>query len=245
MGWRHAHGRKDGWGRCWAVRGARGARVVLAATPRKTNARVADGISLHLVDGHFGGVTLDELDESTSFSWGNLHVGDFTEALEEGAKLIFGDISRQTTDENSGVVRVSELVHGLGSTVVPHWRSAHGIHATRTALLRHAVAHGLSAGTAALVLGGGGGNAHGAVTAVHALHFIERLLLILFACESHETVAARHARDGVRHDLGGLARRVLVLKQLHKDKLVDLGTKIAHEDGELGSALVAAMGFRN
>jgi hypothetical protein len=198
---------------------------------------------LHLVDGHFGSVTLYELHESASLAWWNLHIRDLTEALEEGSELVFRNVARQTTNEDGGVVGVSELVHGLGSTVVAHGRSAHGVHAharATAAALLHAHTTG-TARTATLVLGSRSADAHGSVTTVDALHLGEGLLLVLLAGEADETVAARHSRDGVWHDLGGLGGLVLVLEQLDKDKLGDLGTEVANEDGVLGTALIAAV----
>jgi hypothetical protein len=241
---RHPHGREDrGRGR-GSVRGTGRARVVLAAAPGETNARVADGITLHLVDGHLGSVALDKLDETASLAGGDLDVGNLAKALEEGTQLVLGDVAGQAADEHGGVVGVGELVHRLRSAaaIVAHWGSAHGVHAdgaAATAAGRHA-AHGRTAGTTALVLGGRRADAHGPVAAVHALHLGESLLLVLLAGESHEPIAARHSRDGVRHDLGRLARRKLVLEQLDEDELVDLGAEVADEDGVFGTAVVAA-----
>jgi len=247
---RHPHGRENrGRGRR-SVRGASRARVVLAAAPGETNARVADGVALHLVDGHLGSVSLNELHEAASLAGGYLDVGNLAKALEERTQLVLGDVAGQAADEDGGVVGVGELIHRLGSAaaIVAHGRSAHGVHADRTtattaaaaaAARRHA-AHGGTARTAALVLGGRGADAHGPVAAVHALHLGESLLLVLLAGESDKSIAARHSGDGVRHDLGRLARRELVLKQLDEDELVDLGAKVADEDGVFGTAVVAA-----
>ena len=93
--------------------GGTDAGVVLGATPGEADARVADRISLHLVDCHLCGVAVNELDETASFAGRDLDVGDFAESLEERAKLVLGDVARETANENSGVVGVSELVHGL------------------------------------------------------------------------------------------------------------------------------------
>lgn len=71
-------------------------------------------------------MSLDELDETTALSWWDLDVGDFPEALEEGAQLILGYVSRETSNEDSGVVGVSKLVHGLRCPVVTQrWRCTH------------------------------------------------------------------------------------------------------------------------
>ncbi len=83
--WRHAHGRVDRWRRSRTIGGTSWAGIVLTAAPAKTDARVPNGISLHLVDGHLRRMTLHELDEATAFAGWDLDVGDLAEALEEGA----------------------------------------------------------------------------------------------------------------------------------------------------------------
>lgn len=242
---RHAHPRtaKDGWRRSWAVGSASRARVVLRTTPAEAHTRVANWVALHLVDGHLGSMALHELDETAPLARWYLDVRNLAKALEEGPELILGDVARQATNEDGRIVRVGELVHGLGSAVVAHGGCAHRVHAhtARAAtLLRHA-AH--SAGTtrsAALVLGSRGANAHRAVAAVDALHLGQGLLLVLLVGKANEAVAARHSADGIRHDLGRLGGRVLVLEQLDKDELGDLGAQVADEDAVLGATLVAA-----
>lgn len=87
------------------------ARVVLRAAPRKADARVPNRISLHLIDRHLGGVTVDKLNEATALSGRDLDVGNFAKSLEEGTQLVLRDIARQSTDKDSSVIRVSELVH--------------------------------------------------------------------------------------------------------------------------------------
>lgn len=241
---RHAHSwaERHWWRWRRAVWGASWTGVVLGTTPAKTDTRVADRVALHLVDGHLGGVTLDELDETASLAWGNLNVSDFTEALEERAELILGDVAGKATDENRGVVRVSELVHGLRSAiVVAHGGSTHGIHAHVGAAwtLGHAHSTG-TAGATALVLGGSSADAHGAVSAVDALHLSEGLLLVLLAGEPNETVAAGHATDGVGHDLGGFGGGVLVLEELNEDELGHFWTQVSDEDAEFGTTFIAA-----
>lgn len=237
---RHAHGRVDGWWRGRAVRGASGARVVLRAAPAEAHARVADGVALHLVDSHLGGVALDELDEAAALSGRDLDIGDLAEALEEGTELVLGDVAGKTANEHSGVVRVGELVHRLGSTVVAgHGRGAHGVHAHGVRATGHAT-HARSTGCAALVLGCGGANTHRPVAAVDALHLTKSQLLVALVGEANETVASGKAADGVGHDLGGLARVVLGLEEGHEDVFVDLGAKVADEDGELGATVITA-----
>lgn len=88
------------------------ARVVLRAAPRKADARVPNRISLHLVDRHLGGVTVHKLDEATALSGRDLDVCYLAESLEERTQLVLSHVARQTADEHSGVIRVSELVHG-------------------------------------------------------------------------------------------------------------------------------------
>lgn len=187
-------------------------------------------------------MTLNELDEATSLAWRNLDVSNLAEALEEGAELVFGNVAGKAADKDSGVVGVGELVHRLGGTVVAaHWGSAHGVHAHSgaAAALWHAHAARTS-GTAALVLGCGGRDAHGTVAAVNALHLGEGLLLVLLASEPDETVAARHTTDGVGHDLSRLGGLVLVLEELDEDELGDLGAQVSDEYAELGTTLIAA-----
>lgn len=232
------HGRRRG---SRAVGAAGGAGVVLGATPAEANAGVTDGVALHLVDGHLGSVALDELDETTALSGGNLDVGDFSEALEERAELILGDVAGQTTNEDSGVVGVGELVHRLGSTVEGHGRAAHGrVHASGAGHT-HASST-VAANTGTLVLGGSGGDAHGAVAAVDTLHLGESALLVVLIGEADKTVAAGHAADGVGHDLGGLARGEAALEERDENVLVHLRTEITNEDGVLGATVITARG---
>ena len=239
---RHAHTRsEDWWGRSGTVGGTGGARVVLGASPAEADARVADWVALHLVDSHLSSVTLHELDETATLARGDLDVGNFAEALEERAELVFGDVAAESADENSSIVGVGELVHGLGSAVVAHRGSAHGVHAhSRAAALLHVHA-ARATGSTALVLGGRSTNAHGSVSTVHTLHLGESLLLVLLVGETNEAVTARHAADGVGHDLGRLGGCILVLEKLDKNKLGDLGAEISNEDGVLGATLIAAI----
>ena len=239
---RHAHARSEDWrGRSRTVRSTGGARVVLRASPAEADARVTDGVALHLVDGHLGGVALHELDKTTALARRDLDVGNLAEALEERTELVLGDVAAESADEDSGIVRVGELVHGLGSAVVAHRRSAHGVHAhSRAAALLHIHA-ARAAGATALVLGGRSTNAHRSVSTVHTLHLGEGLLLVLLVGETNEAVAARHAADGVGHDLGRLGGCVLVLEKLDKNELGDLGAEISNEDGVLGATLIAAI----
>ena len=231
---RGVHGRR---GRSGAVRAASGAGVVLGATPAQAHARVTDGVALHLVDGHLRSMALDELDETAALSGGDLDVGDLAESLEERAELVLGDVAGKTANEDRGVVGVSELVHGLGSTVEAHGRRAHrGVDAGRAG---HT--HGTGDNAGALVLGGGGGDTHGAVAAVDTLHLAQGTLLVVLVGEAHKTVTAGHAADGIGHDLGGLAGREAALEERDEDVFVDLGAEVTHEDGVLGATVITAV----
>lgn len=211
------HRRRRGSG---AVRAASRAGVVLRAAPAQTHARVTDWVSLHLVDGHLCGVTLNELNEAASLAGRDFDVGDLTKSLEERAELILGNIPGKATDEDGCVVGVSELVHGLGSTVEAHRRSTHRrVHASRTG---HA--HATRNDTRTLVLWGSCGDAHRTVTAVNSLHLAERTLLVIFVRETDKSVTARHAADGISHDLSGLAGREAALEERDENIFVDLGT---------------------
>lgn len=230
---------KRRWRRGRPVWGASRTGVVLAATPAQPHAGVANRIPLHLVDGHLGRMSVNELDETAALARWNLDVGDFAEALEERTQLILSDVARKTADEDSGVVWVGELVHRLGRAVVAHRRSTHTVHAHVWPATRHAT-HTTRRAATRLVLGSSRTDAHGTVTAVDALHLVQSGLLFLLVGEADEAVATRHAADGVGHDLGGLARIELVLEERQEDVLVDLGAEIADEDAILGSTVIAA-----
>jgi hypothetical protein len=109
----HAHGRIDGRRRGRTIRGTGWSRVVLTASPAKSNARVSDWVALHLIDGHFGSMTLDELNKATAFARRNLDIGNLSKPLEERTKLIFRHIARKAPNKNCRVVRVGKLVHRL------------------------------------------------------------------------------------------------------------------------------------
>lgn len=91
--------------------GSANARVVLGTAPRQTNARITDRVTLHLIDRHLGGVSVNELNETTALSRRDLDVCYLAKALEEGTELIFGNIARETTNKDGSVVGISELVH--------------------------------------------------------------------------------------------------------------------------------------
>ena len=239
----HAHTRaEDWWGRSWAVGGASRTGVVLRTSPAEADARVANWVALHLVNGHLGSVTLHELDEPASLAWRDLDVGDLAKALEERTELILGDVARKTTNKNSGVVRVSELVHGLRSAIVAHGGSAHRVHAhTRTAATLLHVHATRATGSTALVLGSRSANAHRPITTVDTLHLGKCLLLVLFVGEADKAVTARHTANRVRHDLGRLGGGVLVLEKLYEHELGDFGAKVADEDAIFGTTLIATV----
>jgi hypothetical protein len=182
-------------------------------------------------------VALDELDETAALARGDLDIGDFSESLEERAELILSHVARKATNKDGGVVGVGELVHGLGSAVEAHRGTTHrGVHAGGAG---HA-AHVGSANTGTLVLGGSGGDAHGAVAAVDTLHLGESALLVVLVGEADETVATGHAGNGVGHDLGGLARGEAALEEGDKNVFVNLRAEITNEDGVLGATVIAA-----
>jgi hypothetical protein len=238
VGWGHAHGGVHGrWRGSRAVGAAGRAGVVLGAAPAQADTRVTDGVSLHLVDSHLSGVALDELDETAALSRGDLDVGNLAESLEERAELILGDVARETTNEDSGVVGVGELVHGLGSTVEGHGRATHGrVHASGAGHTHTTTV----ANTGALVLRGSGGDTHGAVATVDTLHLSKGALLVVLVGETDEPVATGHAADGVGHDLGGLARGEAALEQRNEDVLVNLGAEVTNEDGVLRTTVITA-----
>jgi hypothetical protein len=242
-----------GRGRSRAVRGAY-TRVVLRTAPREADAGVSDRITLHLIDGHLGGVTVDELNEAAALSRRDLDVGDLSESLEERPKLILGDVATKATDEDGCVVGIRELVHGLhggiGSRLLVV--EAHGstpAHVTGSSGTSNLGNHlsGSSSMTRATVLvvgtglGSGGRNAHGTVAAKDTLHLHEGTLLILLVGETNEAVATRLSGHGVGHNLSRLARREATLEERHQNELVNLGAEIANEDGILRATVITTI----
>ena len=230
---RRVHGRRR---RSRAIRASGRTGVVLRAAPAQTHTGVADGVTLHLVDGHLSGMALNELNEATALSGGDLDVGDLTESLEERPKLILGDIAGKSTNKDSCVVGVSELVHGLRSTVEAHGGSTHGRVHTR------GTGHAHTAGndTRTLVLGSSGGDTHRTVATVDSLHLAQSTLLVVLVGETNEAVATRHAADRVGHDLGRLAGWEAALEEGHEYILVDLRAQITNEDGILRATVITA-----
>lgn len=178
---RHTHRWIHRWRRRRTVWGAGRTRVVLATSPAETDPRVANGIALHLVDGHFCCVTLDELNKSATLPRRNLDVGNLSKALEKGAELILSDIPRESSNEDCGVVWVGELIHWLRLAIVSDRRTSHIVHATHWCsswATRTWHAHTSWPSTAGLVFRCCRGNAHGSVAAVNPLHFLQCALLV-------------------------------------------------------------------
>lgn len=222
-----------------AIGAASGAGVILRAAPAQTHARVTDRVALHLVDRHLGSMALNELNETATLARGDLDVGDLTEALEERTELVLSDVSRETPNKDGGVVRIGELVHGLGSTIETHWGGTHrGVHPRGT---RHA--HGTRHDSRALVLGGGGGDTHGAVAAVDTLHLTQGTLLVILIGEADKAVTTRHSTNWVGHDLGRLARWEPALEKGNENVFVNLRAQVANENGVLGTTIIAATRF--
>lgn len=88
----HAHG-IDRWWRSGSVGGARRTTVVLRSSPAESDSRVSDRVTLHLVDGHLGSVSLNELDKAAALSRRNLDVCYLAKSLEEGSQLILSHIA--------------------------------------------------------------------------------------------------------------------------------------------------------
>ena len=121
-------------------------------------------------------MTLHELHEAATLSRRDLDVGDLAEALEERTELVLSDVSREPTDEDSGVVGVCELVHWLWLAIVSHRWIAHlVVHVwsgwTRSAAAWHA-AHAPRSSAASFVLWRRSRDAHGSIAAVDTLHLL-------------------------------------------------------------------------
>lgn len=192
-------------------------------------------------------MTLDELDEATSLSWRDLDIGDFAKPLEERSQFVLCNVTRQTSNENGGVVGIGELVHWLRGAIVAHWRwCVHGIHAwchtaTHAAWTLHAT-HSTLWTTTGLVLWGSSADTHWSVAAVHTLHFGQGALLITFLREAYKSIATRHSRDRIGHYLGRLARRESALEQRNQDIFINLWPKITNKDRKLWSTIITSVG---
>lgn len=207
MLWRHSHRWVNRWWRSWSVWCSSRTGVVLATSPGKSDAGVANRVALHLVDSHLGSMSLNELDEAATLARWDLDVGNLSESLEEGAEFILCDVARETADEDRGIVWVGELVHRLRCTIITHGWSTHGVHAHlgvhALTLLAHVSAHVVA--TAALILWSGRGDPHWAITTVNALHLSKSTLLVHFVGKSDESISTRHSADRISHDLSRLA----------------------------------------
>ena len=134
-------------------------RVVLGATPGETDARVTNRVTLHLIDGHLGRMAMDELHEAAALAGRDLDVGDLAKALEERAKLVLGDVARQTADEHSRVVGIGELIHGLHGVerralvVVGGGTAPHGTGSRMTGNGRHHLVGARGAAVATVLMG--------------------------------------------------------------------------------------------
>jgi hypothetical protein len=64
--------------------------------------------------------------------------------------------------------------------------------------------------------------------------------LVSLVAKADESVATRHSRDWISHDLGRFARWKAGLEERNQDVFVDLWTEIAYEDGELRATIIAA-----
>ena len=87
-------------------------------------------------------------------------------------------------------------------------------------------------------LGGGSGDAHGAIAAVDALHLNQRALLVRLVAKADKAISAGLAGHRVRHDLGGLARGEARLEQRNQNELVDLRAEVADKDTKLRAAII-------
>jgi hypothetical protein len=193
-------------------------------------------------------MTVDELNKATALARRDLDVCYLAKTLEEGSKLVLGDITGKATHEDSRVVRIRELVHLSG------WVETAGIwetsgHLTPHLLLRHAATHhwaativvAMSKSMVTAVLRGGRGDAHGAVAAVDTLHLDEGALLVILIGKANEPVATALTGHGIGHDLSRLAGRETRLEQRNQDVFVDLGAKIADENTILGTSVVTSI----
>ena len=149
-------------------------------------------------------MTLNELNEATTFSRRDFDIGDFAKPLEERSKFVLGDITRQPANEDSGIVRISELVHRLLLAISKHRLLLLLLHLLRISHLllgwhhtAHHTSHAAAATTttahvtrATFVLGCRGRYPHRSITAVYALHLRKGSLLIIFVREANESVAS-------------------------------------------------------
>jgi len=222
----------DGRGGRRSVGRSCGSGVVLGSTPGKTDARVADGVALHLIDGHFRSVTLHELDEPAAFAGRDFNVGYLAESLEEGTKFILSDVAAQSANKNGSVVGVGELVHGLRLAVVSQGQ-AHGGH-------HHAVVGHDRLGVA-VVLGNSSADTHGTVSTIDALHLRQCTVPLSFITETDESVSAGLARHGIRHDLGRLAGLISDLEERQEHVFGDFWSEISDKNAEFRTPVITTI----
>ncbi len=121
-------------------------------------------------------MTLYELYKTAALPRWNFNIGDLAETLEERTKLILGDIAREPANENSGVVRVRELVHWLLLAIVADRWVSHVVDTThrwvRTDGSASHAPHAARWSSASLVLWRCSGDAHRSVAAVNTLHLL-------------------------------------------------------------------------
>jgi len=133
-------------------------------------------------------MALNELNKTAALSWRNLDVGDLAKALEERAKFVLGNVARESTNKDSGVVGVGELVHRLRlSGERRHWVWLHSWVSTT----HHWVHSHWWRSSLVLVLWSRGADAHWAVATVDALHLGKSALLVALVGEANEAVSAR------------------------------------------------------
>jgi len=239
--------------RRWRSRPVRraNARIILRPAPGQAHPRVANRISLHLVDRHFGRMPVHKLDEAATLPRRNLDISNVTESLEKRPQLVLRHVARQATHKHCSVVGVRELVHLRRRR---KWRRRVGCRRIKVAHPPHLLA-AADAATAATIhdrfvtriaivwraaLGRRRRDAHRPIATEHALHVYKGPLLISFTRETHKAVAATLARLIVRHNFGRFARGESSLEQVHQNELVDVGRQIANKDGVLWRTVVSA-----
>lgn len=88
------------------------------------------------------------------------------------------------------------------------------------------------------VLGGGSGDAHGAVAAVNALHLDKSALLVVLVGKTNKPIATTLAGHGIGHDLSRLAGWEARLEERNQNVFVDLRAEVTDEDAVLGAAVI-------
>jgi hypothetical protein len=215
-------------------------------------------------------MTVNKLNEAASLSRRNLDVGNLAKPLEEGPQLVLCNVTGESPDKNSGVVRISELVHlhrtegsctlaAVAITGLLLLRRLllllllHPVISHRAIVMLHSRLRSrhhlrtsklVELATTALmttILRSSWRDAHGSVSTIDALHLIQCLTLVFFVTETNKSVAPRLSCLLVCHDLGRLAGRVSWLKQCYENELVDFVAKISDKNGVLGRAIIPAV----